>query len=345
MLHRYPAVPAMLLACSILVIAGYVFLPLFYAVIIALAAAIVLGPVHRQLNQWIGIGWSALLLCIGSTIAIILFAASVINAIVTHGHLLMGMGNTIYAAVTGSTATTSFNSLSDLLPGSTNDISWTDQLMNETIPTLLSWIHDFAINLPSFGVQYLIFFLALFLILKNGPGVMSRLQVCLPDPTGSYVGKLARITSDTIYAVFMVNVQIAFLTFFITLPFFTVLGYGDPVFWSFICGASHLFPFFGPQIITLFLGTYALATGDYTRLLAIILIGYPLITGLADFFIRPKLLGTRTAVHPALMMIGLFGGMYTLGAVGIILGPLIIALALAAFETIMESLEGDENTR
>ena len=65
-----------------------------------------------------------------------------------------------------------------------------------------------------------------------------------------YINILCRVVTDTMYAVYVVNISVAILTFFLTLPFFWILGYGQIVFWAFLCAASHLFPFFGPQLIT-----------------------------------------------------------------------------------------------
>jgi predicted PurR-regulated permease PerM len=48
-----------------------------------------------------------------------------------------------------------------------------------------------------------------------------------------------------------------------------------------------------------------------------------------DNFLRPRLMAGRTKVHPALILIGVLGGLKVLGFVGLLVGPLILALLVA----------------
>jgi len=47
-----------------------------------------------------------------------------------------------------------------------------------------------------------------------------------------------------------------------------------------------------------------------------------------DNFIRPKLVGDRAKVHPALILLGIFGGITVFGTLGVIIGPLILSMTL-----------------
>ena len=43
--------------------------------------------------------------------------------------------------------------------------------------------------------------------------------------------------------------------------------------------------------------------------------------------VKPKLIGKRADIHPAIVLIGIIGGINFLGIIGLILGPLILAVA------------------
>ena len=48
-----------------------------------------------------------------------------------------------------------------------------------------------------------------------------------------------------------------------------------------------------------------------------------------DNIIRPRLVSGRTKVHPLLILIGVLGGLKIFGFIGMLLGPLILALLVA----------------
>ncbi|MFL5347388.1 MAG: AI-2E family transporter [Hyalangium sp.] len=53
------------------------------------------------------------------------------------------------------------------------------------------------------------------------------------------------------------------------------------------------------------------------------------VVGTIDNLIRPKLCGTRMALHPLLVFLSMFGGMAVFGMMGMLVGPLIAALFMA----------------
>jgi predicted PurR-regulated permease PerM len=124
----------------------------------------------------------------------------------------------------------------------------------------------------------------------------------------------------------------------LAIPFFIFLGYGHVLFWATMCGLFQLIPFLGPQIIILFLLIYELLLGDIRAVILTVCVGYPLISGFADFYFRPKMMAKRTAIHPVLMMIGIFGGMMLMGTLGIVFGPLFVALTVSAYSLIINPL-------
>ena len=60
----------------------------------------------------------------------------------------------------------------------------------------------------------------------------------------------------------------------------------------------------------------------------VIIIGGIAISSL-DFFVKPKMIGKRAKVHAIVIFIGLLGGLAFFGIIGIILGPLILALLIS----------------
>ncbi len=337
-----------LLAGAILLITAFLFWQLVYATIIAISLAVVLMPAQRILAQKIGEGYAALSVCLLCLVSIAIFFTVLINTVIVTQLYIFNVAQTIANAVrtyqpsSGTLMGTALSSLGTFL-----NQSESAKLIENAAPIILQSLSSIAQSLPGIAIQVFIIILMLFLLLKNGESTASQLSCFIPPQMAENVAILCRVVTDTMYGVYVVNISIAIFTFFITLPFFWILGYGEIVFWAFLCAASHLFPFFGPQLITIILAIYAIAQGDVRGLLIVGFVGYPLISGVQDFWIRPRMLARRIAIHPAVMMIGIFGGMLILGPIGLIIGPLIVALADAAYDilintaTVKEPIQGD----
>jgi predicted PurR-regulated permease PerM len=57
------------------------------------------------------------------------------------------------------------------------------------------------------------------------------------------------------------------------------------------------------------------------------------VVGASDYYVRPRLVGSDKDVPVLLTFVSLFGGVEVFGLVGLVLGPVIVALALAVLKT------------
>jgi predicted PurR-regulated permease PerM len=152
------------------------------------------------------------------------------------------------------------------------------------------------------------------------------------------------MTVDVLYSIYVVHFATAFVTFLVALPFFYILGYGHVFFFAVLSGVFQLVPFLGQTVILLVLGGYALAIGDIRGFLLVIFVGYPFVAAIPDMVMRPLLMGARAGINPTVMFIGFFGGITLLGIAGIVLGPLLLALAAGAYGVVVEELEYRRDT-
>jgi predicted PurR-regulated permease PerM len=195
------------------------------------------------------------------------------------------------------------------------------------------------VNYPQTIVEYLTlilfkiftFFFTLFILLLHGDELRIRILEHLPPVMNEYVTRLSAVTVDTLYAIYVVQVAIAVLTFFIALPVFSLLGYGDVLFYSFFAAFCELVPVLGSSLVFVIVGAYALAIGDMHGVLILFLLGYIGVALLPEIWIRPVLVGRRVKIHPVIMFIGIIGGILTMGLAGFVLGPLIIVLLITTY--------------
>jgi predicted PurR-regulated permease PerM len=112
---------------------------------------------------------------------------------------------------------------------------------------------------------------------------------------------------------------------------FWMAGVSSPVFFGVLMTLSSIIPSVGSALIWLPVGIFMLIIGKISAGVAILLVG-GLVIGSVDNFIKPKLVGKDTQIHPLLVLFSTLGGISLFGIVGFIVGPIIISLFIALWE-------------
>ena len=71
--------------------------------------------------------------------------------------------------------------------------------------------------------------------------------------------------------------------------------------------------------------------GHPVRALLLVIYGIVIITSLADYVIRPRIVGSWGHGHPLLTLIALLGGIEVFGLAGLIVAPIFMSVFVAAF--------------
>ena len=204
-------------------------------------------------------------------------------------------------------------------------------LLNKGTTIFVDYQTTLLDNLSLIVFKMFVFFVSLFSLLRWGEQVFMKFTSHVPGVLSGYFRRLSAVTVDTLYAIYIVQIAIAALTFFIALPVFYLLGYGNVIFYSFLAAFCELIPILGSSVVFILMGTYALALGDTRGVLILFFLGYLIVSCVPEFYIRPVLVGRRVKIHPVIMFIGIIGGTLTMGLVGFVLGPVIIVLIITSF--------------
>ena len=137
-----------------------------------------------------------------------------------------------------------------------------------------------------------VFFFSLSALIFHGDWLKDRFMSHMPPVICEWVTRLSAVTVDTLYAIYVVQVAIAVLTFFIALPVFYLLGYGNVLFYSFLAAFCELIPVLGSSSTFLLIGAYALALGDTRGVFILFFLGY-LIVVMPSGDLRPPCAGRQ----------------------------------------------------
>ena len=112
---------------------------------------------------------------------------------------------------------------------------------------------------------------------------------------------------------------------------FAALGLPSAVVWGVAMFFLSMVPMVGSSVIWAPTAIYLAMSGHWGKALALALWG-ALVIGTVDNFLRPKLVGERAGLHELLIFFSVLGGLQIWGPLGLVLGPVMIAVTLALFD-------------
>ena len=308
----------------ITLIAFMVFWSVMDMVLLGGSLAIVLMPLHHRLSARLKPHFSAAIIT-GGVLAALAGAAYITLMILT---------------ANATTLTSMFTIIGTWLNDpTTNPISYGVPFSKTTLSSLLSLGNDIFVdyektliaNLSLILFKMFVFFFSLSALLYHGDWLKNRFMSHMPPVICEWVTRLSAVTVDTLYAIYVVQVAIAVLTFFIALPVFSLLGYGNVLFYSFLAAFCELIPVLGSSATFLLIGAYALALGDARGVFILFFLGYLIVSCVPEIYVRPVLVGRRVKINAVIMFIGIIGGILTMGLAGFVLGPVMIVLLITSF--------------
>jgi predicted PurR-regulated permease PerM len=112
---------------------------------------------------------------------------------------------------------------------------------------------------------------------------------------------------------------------------FWVFGVPNALFWGTVMVFSSVVPLIGTALVWLPAGIYLLVLGETGQGLGV-MVWCEIAALICDNLLRPRLLGGKGDVHPLLTFFSVLGGLSLFGMVGLILGPLLLAITLSLLD-------------
>ena len=112
---------------------------------------------------------------------------------------------------------------------------------------------------------------------------------------------------------------------------FWVLDLGTPILWGAVMAVLSLLPVVGTGLVWAPAAIYLLLTGSIWQ--GIVLLAYgALVISTVDYVLRPVLVGNDVKMPSYVVLLSSLGGIATFGFNGFVIGPLVAALFLTAWE-------------
>lgn len=179
-------------------------------------------------------------------------------------------------------------------------------------------------------MQLFVTCMTLFFFFRDRSQVLGVLRSLIPL-SGPEATEVFDRVDQTIHATVYGSVVVAVVQGSMGGLMFWLLGLPSPVMWGAIMALLAVVPVLGTFVIWAPTAAYLALRGDVTKALILAAWG-GIAIGLIDNLLYPFLVGTRIRFHTLLIFFAIVGGLALFGASGVILGPLLLALADALLD-------------
>jgi predicted PurR-regulated permease PerM len=171
----------------------------------------------------------------------------------------------------------------------------------------------------------------MYYLFRDGEKIVKRLPAALPvspEQGEAIIVRTQEVVSASVYGV----VTIATLQGLLGGFAFWLLGVPSPVLWAVLMTFVCMIPIAGSFLVWLPLSIYLMATGHWIKAVMLIVWG-ALVVSTIDNFLRPKLIKNQTKLHELFVFFSVLGGISVFGLLGIVLGPVVLAITLGLLQT------------
>lgn len=195
-----------------------------------------------------------------------------------------------------------------------------------------SAVGGFASTAFNMGLAILI----LFFFLRDGNALLKHITGMLPL-TLTQSDRLVRAVSQTIIANVHGVLAVALVQGSLLFLGFWMFHVTSPLLWAMLGAFFSMIPILGTGIVWVPVSLTLLFSGE--KGLGIGLAAWCLvIVGNSDNIVRPLVVGSRARQHPMMIFFAMIGGIRAFGLIGLLLGPIVLAIALATIALIREEL-------
>jgi predicted PurR-regulated permease PerM len=195
-----------------------------------------------------------------------------------------------------------------------------------------------AQNILGVTVNLLVTLLASFYLFRDGAALMRLVRAVLPLDA-DYRERLLSITENVLFASVLSSFAVAAVQGALGGIAFWIVGIPAPILWGILMMLAAFIPIVGAALIWGPAAIYFLFSGEFVSAGILTFAGI-FVVGTVDNILRPILISGRVELNGLLVLISVIGGISAFGLLGIVLGPVLIAVAAAVLEAERERRAG-----
>jgi len=195
--------------------------------------------------------------------------------------------------------------------------------------SLMNSLSNLIFNFPTLVLRFIVVIFVFFFVLRDKEEFILYIKEIFPfskEIEKKFFASTKQITSSILYGQILIGAIQGL-----------VLGAGlfifkspNPLLLTLFSVIVGILPIVGPAIVWVPLSIYFFISGN--NLPAIGIIAFGLISLFSDNLLKPIFVSRRAEIHPGIVLIGMIGGLFLFGVLGLIIGPLILAYLIIMLE-------------
>ncbi len=194
---------------------------------------------------------------------------------------------------------------------------------------ILNLFGEIILNLPTIVLQFLVMAFTFYYVLRDKEELLTYIQSLLPF-SKEVEHKLFEYSKGITYSVIYGHVIIGLLQGIIVGLGFYLFKVPNALFLTLVAVILGILPIIGTTIVWLPASIYILVSQGTIPAFGVAIFG--LLSNFVEEFLRPIIIARKTQINSALILIGMIGGVFLFGILGVILGPLIMGYLLILLE-------------
>ncbi len=191
-------------------------------------------------------------------------------------------------------------------------------------------------------VNFAVMVFAMFFILRDAPDFMVKIRDYLPF-SDEQKNRLESQVKDMVISTIYGGVVVAIIQGILGGITFFLLGLKSPVLLGTAIGFMSFIPGLGAASVWVPVMGYLFITGSYAKAVILLIVG-TLVISMVDNILKPIIISGRTKMHMLIIFFSVVGGLNLFGLLGLILGPLAVALFVSVLEIFRKLEENHEVT-
>lgn len=205
--------------------------------------------------------------------------------------------------------------------------SWRNDFQNLN---LIGWVTNFILRIPSYIVSLLVYLIALYLFMMDLPRLKKKAFTYMKPETAEKVQFMSSRLSYVIFGFFKAQFLVSIIIFIVTFIGLLMIAPEVALIMSIVIWLIDFIPIIGSIAILAPWAGYHLLAGDSTTAIQLFILAGILLT--IRRTVEPKVMGHHIGLSPLATLISLYIGLMLFGAIGFILGPLLVILFTSARE-------------
>jgi predicted PurR-regulated permease PerM len=186
---------------------------------------------------------------------------------------------------------------------------------------------------PNLLLHLFIALFSLFFFFRDGEVMILKFKEIIGLPKQHH-DLLSREISDMVYSTIYGNIIVSLIQAIAALIGYFIFGIKTPILFGVLTFLVSVLPYVGAPLVWFPISALMIVEGllfnspKFYNGIGLMLWGFFIVSTI-DNITKPKIIGDRAKLHPLLVLLGIIGGIRVFGFIGIIIGPVICALASA----------------